>query len=140
MSSWLKILGEALNEIFQFEGRMSAKKFSDVFTKWFRILVCVLAPSLDWVYFFNQSSRLTDFSLLLVVFNLLFIFYMGVGLTGMVIRRLHDMSLTGFEILIPVIAGYYTDAFIVWFLCYFFLSNWSGTDGKNRYGEKPIDY
>ena len=89
MISWLEILGEAFNEIFQFEGRMSAKKFSNVFKKWFRIMVFVLAPSIGLIYFFNSGRPLTDFSLLIVLFN---------------------------------------------------LPHWTGTNGKNRYGEKPIDY
>ena len=125
-----------LKDVYQFEGRLSKKKYFKLTEKIFYIVIISLIPCLATEFF---SEFVAVFELYMAIEMILLIFVL-VGMSGIIIRRLHDMDKTGWKILVPIIVGYLTEHFlIVWLLYHLYLSCWEGTDGANKYGEKPPD-
>ena len=101
----------------------------------FCVFVGVLSPHCAKIYLIGFSN--TD--LVIIMLEMIFVIFAAVGLAGMIIRRLHDMDKTGRKVLIPLILGFCTNFFVVWVIYTYYLSIKEGTDGKNKYGDKPPD-
>ena len=111
-----------LGELFSVTGRISKVKFFGF------MVVAWLSP----IPIIITASFLTPVSETLDVYFLVAAFSLGAILqTFAAIKRLHDINITGWAVLLMAIPGLN----LVMMLVLFFKK---GTDGPNRYGENPL--
>ena len=128
-----------LKDVYKVKGRLSAEKYNQlaakVFVIWLTFTVCDLV-TLNFLEYHPEYILLNSMHLAIKIL------YMGLSWVGMiciVIRRQHDRDRSGWRILIPIIIGLMTNLLLVWLLYTYILSTREGTDGKNKYGDKPTD-
>lgn len=129
-----------LKDVYKFSGRLSRKKFSELANKIFWIWLSFLAFDFLVGTFleYNPEYKLLDSAYIAI--KIMYGVLAWIGIIGIVIRRLHDMNRSGWRILRPIILGLLTNFLVVWMLySVFFLAKEEGTDGANKYGEKPPD-
>lgn len=128
-----------LREIFKFSGRLSRQKYALLNRKLFCIGVLFLTGTFVLDIFLEYNPGHVLLSSALKAVKIIFWLSIWISLMGMAVRRLHDRGSSGWKIVMPIIISIVTDLIIVWIIYYFVLGRLEGTDGANKYGDKPSD-
>ena len=137
MDEFSKNCEKFLRDVYKINGRLGIERYST-------LIFTIFVISLIFTFFdFLVTEFLEYYPEYILLgsahFSIRVMYYVSswVGLICVFIRRLHDMDKTGWKILIPIIMGFLTNFYVVWIVCTFYLGIAEGSDGKNKYGDKP---
>lgn len=133
-----KKTGKIEQKYFSTAGRLNRKPFIRYL---FTVIICMAGGILlgDAVICLGDSNFHTDFMTSDTIFFLYFIcmlylyLILTIPLRFLLIRRLHDLNLSGWWIILTIILPL---GYTIMSLCLMFIK---GTDGENRYGRNPLE-
>lgn len=81
----------------------------------------------------NPFMQLEIISIIILLISLIGLIMLTMPLNFLMIRRLHDLNINGWWIVLPIIFPLGYIPFILYLICF------KGTKGSNRYGDNPLD-